>query len=371
MNKKAVFIAATGQHVGKTTTCLGLISGLQKRDERVGFMKPVGQEYIEIETGIHIDKDVILFKNHFRLRDHYKHMSPVLFPRGFTRDYLDGKVDRKDLQEQIVKSYVSIRTQNSFVIVEGTGHIGVGSIVGLNNAQIASLLNLNVILVASGGLGSSFDKLMLNKTQCDFYGVTVTGVILNRVHQEKRKMIIDYMTKALKSLDIPLLGCIPYDVFLSTPTMRDFEQLFDSKLISGEEYLYRHFQHNRLVATSVDNYRNLVIPSQLIITPASREDIILTTLSKYWDMQVSSPKKDLEAGIILTGSTPPNPQIVEQLKKAHIPMIYTPVSSYTAMKMITSFTAKIRAEDVEKIDGAVELVENHIDFETLVSLCGE
>lgn len=371
MNKKSLFIAATRQHVGKTTTCLGLIAGLKKRYERVGFMKPVGQEHIEMDTGIHVDKDVVLFKHHFQLQDHYKQMSPVLFPRGFTRDYLDGKVDQKDLREQIVQSYASIRMQNSFVIVEGTGHIGVGSIVGLNNAQIASLLNLDVILVASGGLGSSFDELMLNKTQCESYGVNVAGVILNKVHQEKRDMIIDYMTKALKSWDIPLLGCIPYDTFLSTPTMRDFEHLFDNKLMSGEDYRYRHFQHNRLIATSIDNYRNLVIPSQLIITPASREDIILTTLTKYWDMKVSSPKKDLEAGMILTGSTPPDPQIVEQLKKARIPMIYAPVSSYTAMKMITSFTAKIRAEDVEKINEAVDLVENHIDFETLSSLCGK
>ena len=28
MKKKAFFVAATGQHIGKTTTCLGLVSGL-------------------------------------------------------------------------------------------------------------------------------------------------------------------------------------------------------------------------------------------------------------------------------------------------------------------------------------------------------
>ena len=41
----------------------------------------------EIETGIHVDKDVVLFKDHFDLKQAEATMSPVLFPRGFTRDF--------------------------------------------------------------------------------------------------------------------------------------------------------------------------------------------------------------------------------------------------------------------------------------------
>ena len=64
---KRLYIAATNQHVGKTTTCLGLVSGLMKRSKSVGFLKPIGQEHVEIDTGIHVDKDVVLFKDHFQL----------------------------------------------------------------------------------------------------------------------------------------------------------------------------------------------------------------------------------------------------------------------------------------------------------------
>ena len=41
MGANAVFIGATGQHVGKTTTCLGVVSALQRRFDNVTFMKPV------------------------------------------------------------------------------------------------------------------------------------------------------------------------------------------------------------------------------------------------------------------------------------------------------------------------------------------
>ncbi len=78
---RSFFVAATGQNVGKTTACLGLLAGLKKRHKSVGFFKPVGQEHVETETGVHVDKDVVLFKSHFKLRDPYEEMSPVLFPR--------------------------------------------------------------------------------------------------------------------------------------------------------------------------------------------------------------------------------------------------------------------------------------------------
>src|SRR5689334_6173965 len=140
MKQRAIFIAATGQNVGKTTVCLGLVAGLKKR-LTVGYLKPVGQEHIEIETGINVDKDVVLFKSHFQLQDDYDQMSPVLFPRGFTRDFLDEKVQRDSLIEKIVSSFDTIAKKNQISVVEGTGHTGVGSIVDLNNAQVAAILN--------------------------------------------------------------------------------------------------------------------------------------------------------------------------------------------------------------------------------------
>lgn len=367
MSKKAFFIAATGQHVGKTTTCLGLVSGLLKKHKNVGFIKPIGQEHVEIETGVYVDKDVLLFKDHFHLKQDEAAMSPVLFPRGFTRDFLDGKVEEKDLQSRIEESYKAISKSSEAIVIEGTGHVGVGSIVNFSNARVASLLELPMILVASGGLGSAFDALAVNKALCDAEGVRIAGIILNRVHDDKRDMVLTYMEKALAHWNIPILGCIPFDPFLSNPTMQDYESLFNATLLTGEDHHMRHFRHMRLVATSLKNYRELILPNQLIITPSNREDIILSTLTKHWDVKIANPQKDLSVGIILTGDTPPRKTILEALRKANIPMLYAPVSSYRAMEMITSYTVKIRTEDKEKINEAVEIVESHIDFNLLLS----
>lgn len=366
--RKALFVAATGQHVGKTTTCLGLVAGLQKRFDHVGFMKPVGQEHVETESGLHVDKDVVLFKEYFHLDSSEACMSPILFPRGFTRDYLDGKIDHHAMVNKIFDAYRAIAENHDVTVVEGTGHCGVGSIVNLNNAQAAALLNIPIIIVASGGLGSAFDELTLNWILCQQAGAQVAGIVLNRVLPDKRPMIEDYMTKALKQWNVPLLGCIPYDAFLANPSMKDFESLFETQLLSGEQHRMRHFITTRLVATSVDVYKKLIGPNQLIITPSNREDIILATLTRVWDAKIANPHDDLEAGMILVGEQPPRPSLVEQIKQADIPMLYAPMGSYPAMKLIASFTAKIQKEDTSKLQEAVTLVEKHIDFEQLTTI---
>lgn len=365
MGSSAFFVAATGQNVGKTTTCLGLVSGLQKRRNSVGFLKPVGQEHVETRCGHQVDKDVILFKEHFHLEESYEEMSPVLFPKGFTRNYLDGRVSHDELTKKILHAYKTISKRHGITVIEGTGHTGVGSIVDLNNAQVAKMLGIPLILVAPGGLGSSFDELALNLQMCRHHGVRVGGVILNRVLETKREMVLDYMPKALSRWEIPLLGCIPYNDFLSSPSMQDFELLFQTELLSGTEHRLRHFRHLRLVASSVEIYRAGIIPHQLIITPALREEIILATLTRYWDLKIAHPDQDLETGMILTGRQPPKEAIVEQLKKANIPMLYVPLNSFVAMKMIGTHISKIRIEDTVKVKQAIQLVETHIDFDRL------
>jgi phosphate acetyltransferase len=280
MQKKAIFIAATGQNVGKTTVCLGLISGLKKRFPRLGFMKPIGQQHETISDQLRVDKDVVLFKEYFKMPFRYEDMSPVIFPSGFTREFLDGKVNEEKLRPKIAAAYQNIASASDFAIVEGTGHTGVGSIVNLNNVDVASFLKLEIVIIARGGVGSAFDELALNKAMCDQLGIRWKGVILNRVYDEKRDMVMDYMTKALSRWNIPLIGCIPYNKFLNTPSMEDFENLFNTSLISGKDYHYRHFETIRLVATSVDTFKELIFPGQLIVTPATREDIVVALIEK-------------------------------------------------------------------------------------------
>jgi len=45
-----LFVAATQQNDGKTTIALGLFAALRKRLGRIGFIKPVGQRFVDVEN---------------------------------------------------------------------------------------------------------------------------------------------------------------------------------------------------------------------------------------------------------------------------------------------------------------------------------
>lgn len=357
MSQRSIFIAATGQNVGKTTLCLGIISGLRRRYSQVGFLKPVGQQHVTIDHQTKIDKDAILFKKHFNLPSHLTDMSPVIIPPGFTRDFIDGIFSERILLDNIHSSFQKISQQSDYTIVEGTGHVGVGSIVNLNNAKVAATLGLDMVIVVSGGLGSAIDELALNIAMCERYGVTVRGVILNRVLDHKREMILDYFPRALKKWGIPLIGCVPFNIFLNSPAIRDFESLFQTTLFSGEQHHYRHFHNFRLVAGSLSAYQEEeVAPNELLITPATREDIIEATLENA---------KHSPGGMLLTGNRPPRQQIIEHIQRVDLPALYVPLCSYDAMKIITSYQAKIRSKDLSKINKAIQVVEEAVHFDLL------
>src|SRR5215217_8645829 len=84
-----IFIAATRQNDGKTTTSLGLLAALQQNYPRVGYIKPVGQRFVEIAEQ-KIDEDTVLMDEVYKLNCPLVDMSPIAVEPDFTRKYLQS-----------------------------------------------------------------------------------------------------------------------------------------------------------------------------------------------------------------------------------------------------------------------------------------
>src|SRR3954453_3764605 len=91
MNKVTprVFIDATRQNDGKTTVSLGLIAALQQHYRRVGYIKPVGQRFVEIAEQ-KIDEDTVLMDAVYQLNCPLVDMSPIAVEPDFTKRYLQS-----------------------------------------------------------------------------------------------------------------------------------------------------------------------------------------------------------------------------------------------------------------------------------------
>ena len=98
---RKVFIAATGQDCGKTTTSLSLLHLARRKYGRVGFIKPVGPKPSRYKD-FWVDKDAALVAKVFGLEDDIRLMSPVVVQPGDTRKVLDGVITSAQLERQLI-----------------------------------------------------------------------------------------------------------------------------------------------------------------------------------------------------------------------------------------------------------------------------
>ena len=134
---RQLYLAATGMNRGKTTFALGLLAALMDRGLATGFIKPVGQRTAVVD-GVPADEDAILVKAALGMPEPIERMSPVHIPRGFTKAFISGEVP-DDLSPRIEAAHRTF-TAHDVLLIEGTGHAGVGAVVGLSNAEVSARL---------------------------------------------------------------------------------------------------------------------------------------------------------------------------------------------------------------------------------------
>src|ERR1041385_2451872 len=225
-----VFIAATRQNDGKTTASLGLIAALQQHFPRVGYIKPVGQRFVQIEEQ-NIDEDTVLMDSVYQLNCPLVDMSPIAVEPDFTRKYLQA-ANNDTLVKKIQKAFDRVAWEKDFVLCEGSGHAGVGSVFDLSNAQVAKILGAKVIIVTQGGIGKPIDEVSLNQALFEKEGVEIIGVILNKVLGQKVEYVTEFARRGLKRKGLELLGVIPHQRVLSCPTVDLIREELNAEMLN-------------------------------------------------------------------------------------------------------------------------------------------
>lgn len=358
---KKIFIAATHQNDGKTIMSLGLIRGFRGKVSNIGFIKPVGQRYL-IEEEEKIDEDSLLIEKTFDLDCDLKDTSPIAVERGFTERYILKGI-RRDLSKKISTSFERVSKNKDLVIIEGTGHAGVGSVFDFSNAKVARLLNSKVIMISSGGIGRPIDEIMLNKALFDAEGVELIGVIINKVLPRKFNKINKLVRLGLKKKGLETFGVIPYHESLSKPTIRQILDETQIKLLSGEKHLDNIVDKPVVGAMEPKDAIRHIEYRSLVITPGDREDIILAVIKK----QSSGKKHTAISGFILSGGMLPAKNILKEVEKLNIPILYSKYDTYTIATSVHDLIVKIRPQDKAKIRLVEQLVKEYVDLDLLYS----
>ena len=353
-----VFIAATCQNDGKTTTSLGLIAALQKKFPRVGYIKPVGQRFVEIEEQ-KIDEDSVLMDSVYRLNCPLVDMSPIAVEPAFTRKYLTH-ANNEALVKKIQDSFDRVAWEKDFVLCEGSGHAGVGSVFDLSNAQVAKTLGCKVIIVSQGGIGKPIDEVALNQALFQREGVEIIGVIINKVHESKIPEITKFVRSGLKRKGLELLGVLPHMEILSQPTVNLIAEELRAELLNSPLTLNTLVDDVVVGAMGAQNAMKYFKRGILLITPGDREDILLAVGATTMP---GNPEN--MAGIVLTGGLRPSESVMKALKTIPIPVLLAKEDSYVVASKVHDTIVKTRPADAEKISLIRDLVAKHINVKKI------
>ena len=360
---KSIYIAATGQNDGKTTTSIGLMQAFIDRYEKVGFIKPVGQKYVTVGQE-KIDKDAYLMNSIWPFDYPVKTASPIAIPGGYTEYYIKNRKEESvRITEKLLASYNAIKQGKDIVVIEGTGHAGVGSVFDLNNATVARMLGSKAIIVTTGGIGRPLDEVYLNKTLFEKEGVEILGVILNQVIEEKYEKVKDMVDKSLTHMGLKLLGAIPMQKTLSAPTMYQLIEHLDGELVNGD-YLYGNIYDIIVGAMTAHNALVHIKKGTLLITPGDRSDLLLASIiTNLFDKSHEKTGINKLAGIILTGNIRPHANVMNILRKTNIPVISVKQETYSTASKVYDLLVKIMPYDKQKIRLAQTLIPKYVDID--------
>jgi BioD-like phosphotransacetylase family protein len=382
---RQVYLAATGMNRGKTTFALGLYAALADRGLDVGFIKPVGQRY-DIVDGIPADEDAILLRAVFGVGDPLDAMSPVHIPRGFTKAFIAGDVV-EDLPTRIMNAYRRVIANRDVMLIEGTGHAGVGSVIGLSNADVAKMLGAPALIVSEAGVGRPIDEIVLNRALFARHGVEVIGAVINKVDAEAQPSLPDTLRRGLARHGIELLGTLPYRPLLSNPTLSMLLEQVSGELLAEGSDMDRPIEHVAIGAMQPRHLLERIGPGSLLIVPGDREDVIQATIAANRTQRalqrepglfdrlrnrsrfgrVPNDPRSLElAGIVFTGGYRPRPHDLEALRQAKVFAYLVESETYQAASEIHDLLVKTHPADTAKIAEIRRLVAENVDVGLLL-----
>jgi hypothetical protein len=336
----------------------------RKKYARVGFIKPIGPKPAML-NGREVDKDAALMAQVFGLGKDLRLMSPVVLRPGFTRQVVDGEISVDDLKQRVVEACEELDRKCDFLIIEGAGHVGVGSVMRLSNAHIARLLNAPVLMVTGGGLGNVVDSVCMNLALFEKEGVEVRAILANKLIPEKRDTSLAYLRRFFADESFKVLAGFDYHPVLANPTLRRIANLLELPLQGNKRDSHRIINHVHIGAASTQRVAEILKDSTLLIVTSSRDELLVTMANLY---QIPAYRSRI-LGLLIPGIMPVSTITQQILDQSNIPYLRTQNHSTAELyRIITEDVSKLTAEDAEKLALVRSLAEETFDFDTLDAL---
>jgi BioD-like phosphotransacetylase family protein len=305
-------------------------------------------------------------KQVFGLHEPLGQMSPVHIPRGFTKAYIEGDVV-EDLPARIRVAHAAF-TERDALLIEGTGHAGVGAVIGLSNATVAAMLRAPAVIVSEGGVGRPIDEIVLNASHFQRHGVKVAGAIVNKVDLDAKPGLARTLERGLARHGIPLLGVLPYRPILSNPTLAMVLEGVHGETIHPGPDLDEVIGGIAIGAMEPQHMLQRIGPRSLVIVPGDREDVIRAIVGARTD---GSDDGNGALGLVLTGGYRPAAAVLDAIRSADLFATLVPEDTYQVASELHDLLVKTHPADAGKIAEIKALLWEHLFIDRVLAVAEE
>ncbi len=354
---KAIYIATSEENSGKSIITLGLMSMLIGKTAKVGYFRPIVEDFEEGKFDVHIETVISHFGLDISFQDAYAITLSALIKKKNK-----GKIG--DVIDLIIEKYKRLEERYDFVLVDGTSFAGDNTVIEMDiNVLIAKNLGIPSIIVGSGAgktVEELVDSLYLGYDSFKQKEVEVLAVIANKVLPEKMELVTTRLKKSLP--ETVLVNTITIINSLNNPTIQELVKALNAKVLFGSAFLNNQIGSFSVGAMQLRNYLIHLKENGLVITPGDRADIILGALQANESVNYPSI-----SGIVLTGNILPEESILKLIEglSTVVPIIAVKEGTYVITNKIGAIKPKIYANNKEKIVTAIHTFEKYIDIDSL------
>ena len=354
---KAIYIATSEHNSGKSIVTLGLMSMLIGKTAKVGYFRPIIEDFEDGKLDNHIETVI----SHFGLDIDFEDAFAITKSKLIKKKN-KGKIG--EVLDLIIEKYKRLEEQFDFVLVEGTSFSGEGTVIELDmNVLIAKNLGIPTIIVGSGvgkTLEELIDSLYLAYDSFKVKDVEVLAVIANKVQEHNIKLVTDGLQANLPPE--VLVNAIPIISSLNNPTIKEIVDVLEAKVLFGDDFLNNEVGNFSVGAMQLRNYLLHLKENALVITPGDRADIILGALQAN-----ESANYPTISGIVLTGNILPEESIMKLIEglTTVVPIITVEGGTYQITNKLGNIKSKIYADNTHKIKGSISTFEKYVDLDEL------
>ncbi|MEW6381665.1 MAG: phosphotransacetylase family protein [bacterium] len=351
----SLYIGSTAGYSGKSMVCLGLGTRFARDGFHFSYMKPIGKPTAQVGDVI-TDEDAIFIAKALSLREPLDTICPIVVTQDMIVQAYRNKTE--GLEGKLIEAHLKLSEGRDIMLVGGGSDLYEGAFLGLSGLYIAQkLLNTQVILIDRFTTEVCVDCILGVK---EALKERLIGVILNRVAPERIEYVERRIAPFLSSRGIDTFGIIPYDQLLNAVTVKELGSTLNAEVLCCNDRLDELVESYTIGAMTVDRALKYFRQkkNKAVITGGDRPEIQLAALE-------TSTKC-----IILTGNLYPSDLILVQAEEHNVPVMVAKDDTQATVEKVERIFGRIRVRDQRKVNRAVELIDQRIDFPLLYKKIG-